>query len=125
MTQTWTLGVARTDLARTTLVDHALPELTDGEALLKVDRVGLTANNVTYAVLGDAPWRYWEFFPPSRHGLDQEWGVVPLWGFADVVESTVDGLAEGDRLYGYYPSAGHLVVRPGRADARGFRDASE
>jgi hypothetical protein len=125
MTQTWTLGVARTDLARTTLVEHELPELADGEARLRVDRVGLTANNVTYAVLGDAPWRYWEFFPPARHGLDDEWGVVPLWGFADVVESTVDGLAEGDRLYGYYPSAGHLVVRPGRADARGFRDASE
>jgi hypothetical protein len=66
MTQTWTLGVARTDLARTTLVEHELPELADGEALLQVDRVGLTANNVTYAVLGDAPWRYWEFFPPSR-----------------------------------------------------------
>jgi Protein of unknown function (DUF2855) len=125
MTQTWTLGVARTDLARTTLVEHELPELADGEALLRVDRVGLTANNVTYAVLGDAPFRYWEFFPPARHGLTDEWGVVPLWGFADVVESTVDGLTPGDRLYGYYPSAGHLVVRPGRADARGFRDASE
>ena len=55
MTQTWTLGVARTDLARTILVEHELSELADGEALLRVDRVGLTANNVTYAVLGDAP----------------------------------------------------------------------
>ena len=124
MTQTWTLGVARTDLARTTLVDHARPELSDGEALLRVDRVGLTANNVTYAVLGDA-FRYWEFFPPARHGLTDEWGVVPLWGFADVVESTVDAVAPGDRVYGYYPSAGHLVLRPGRVDARGFRDTSE
>ena len=42
MTKSCTLGVARTDLARTTLVVHELPELADGEALLKVDRVGLT-----------------------------------------------------------------------------------
>ena len=31
----------------------------------------------------------------------------------------------GSRLYGYYPSASHLVVRPGRVDERGFRDISE
>ena len=86
--------------------------------LLRVDRVGLTANNVTYAVLGDA-FRYWEFFPaePGR-------GVVPLWGFAEVVESQVDGLDPGGRFYGYLPSGSHLLVRPGRVDDRGFRDAS-
>ena len=30
-----------------------MPEPADGEAVLRVDRVGMTANNVTYAVLGD------------------------------------------------------------------------
>lgn len=37
-------------------------ELIDGEVRLRVDRVGLSANNVTYAVLGQ-PMRYWQFFP--------------------------------------------------------------
>jgi hypothetical protein len=118
MTSFWALAVARDDLSRTTLFEDAVHEIGDGEALLRVDRVGLTANNVTYAVLGES-FRYWDFFP-TQPG----WGLVPLWGFADIVASAVGGVPVGGRVYGYLPSASHLVVRPGRADARGFRDAS-
>ncbi|MFF0172988.1 DUF2855 family protein [Micromonospora profundi] len=123
MADSWTFAVARNDLGRTTLVDSAAPTPADGEALLRVDRVGLTANNVTYAVLGDA-MRYWQFFPPEPRGLDGQWGLPPLWGFAEVVASTVEGVEVGQRVYGYLPPAGHLVVRPDRVNATGFRDAS-
>lgn len=115
----WQLAVARDDLSRTRLTDVGVPLVGEGEALLRVDRVGMTANNVTYAVLGKA-FRYWEFFP-----TDPGWGVVPLWGFADVVASAAEGVQVGDRLYGYLPCASTLLVRPGRVDARGFRDDSE
>ena len=118
MTSFWALAVARDDLSRTTLFEDAVHEIGDGEALLRVDRVGLTANNVTYAVLGES-FRYWDFFP-TQPG----WGLVPLWGFANIVASAAGGVPVGGRVYGYLPSASHLVVRPGRADARGFRDAS-
>ena len=114
----WVLEVARDDLAATSMLEAEVPEPTEGEALLRVDRVGLTANNVTYAVLGES-FRYWEFFPASAGR-----GRVPLWGFAEVVASRVDGVEVGQRVYGYLPPASHLLVRPGRADARGFRDAS-
>jgi hypothetical protein len=122
----WTMAVARDDLASTTLDAAGMPPLTDGAALLRVDRVGMTANNVTYAVLGDA-MRYWDFFPappdlggnPGR-GL----GLVPLWGFATVEASTVAGVEAGQRVYGYLPSASHLVVRPVRVGPTGFRDGS-
>ena len=124
MTSTWALGVDRADLSRTTLVETELTELSSGEARLRVDRVGLSANNVTYAVLGDS-FRYWEFFPATAVGLGSEWGLVPLWGFAEVVESTVDGVKVRDRVYGYLPPSGFLTVRPGRVDPRGFRDVSE
>jgi hypothetical protein len=123
MPASWTFAVARDDLSRTTLADGEVPALADGEALLRVDRVGLTANNVTYAVLGEA-MRYWEFFPPGPRGLGPEWGLPPLWGFADVV-SGVHGVPEGTRVYGYLPPADHLVVRPGRVDEAGFHDVSE
>ncbi|MEV2238284.1 DUF2855 family protein [Micromonospora sp. NPDC049891] len=123
MAASWTFAVARVELNRTTLVESAVPELSGGEALLRVDRVGLTANNITYAVLGDS-MRYWEFFPPDRHGLDGRWGLPPLWGFAEVVASTVAGVEVGQRVYGYLPPAGHLVVRPSRVDGSGFRDSS-
>ena len=123
MPASWTLAVARDDLTRTTLHDTEVPEPGEGEALLRVDRVGVTANNVTYAVLGDS-FRYWEFFPPEHYGLGREWGLGPLWGFADVVASKVAGVEVGQRIYGYLPPAGHLLVRPGRVDERGFRDTA-
>jgi NADPH:quinone reductase-like Zn-dependent oxidoreductase len=114
----WTLAVDRTDLARTRLTETPVPQVGPGQALLRADRVGVTANNVTYAVLGRA-FRYWEFFP-----TDEGWGIVPLWGFADVVESQADGVEVGSRFYGYLPCSGYLLVEPGRVDERGFRDAS-
>lgn len=116
----WTLAVDRADLATTRLAEAPTPDPHDGEAVLRTDRVGVTANNVTYAVLGGPPFRYWDFFPAA-----EGWGHVPLWGFAEVAASRAPGVAEGDRVYGYLPPAGHLLVRPGRADGRGFRDTSE
>jgi len=124
MPGSWTFAVARDDLAKTTVVDGPVPAVPAGSVLLRVDRVGVTANNVTYAVLGEA-MRYWEFFPPEPRGLERDWGLAPLWGFADVAESTVPGVEPGQRVYGYLPPAGHLAVRPDRIDASGFRDASE
>lgn len=114
----WTLEVGRADLSRTRLLTADVPSPEPGEAILRVDRVGLTANNVTYAVLGDS-FRYWEFFPASTG-----WGTVPVWGFAEVTASRAEGVQEGARVYGYLPTASHLRVRPGRADERGFRETS-
>jgi hypothetical protein len=52
MTTSWTLTMGR-DRFRRTAVDYApKPDLSDGEVRLQVDRVGLKANNVTYAILG-------------------------------------------------------------------------
>lgn len=119
MTGAWSLAVGRDDLSRTELFHETLPNVAEGEAVVHVDRVGLTANNVTYALLGEA-MHYWDFFP-TRPG----WGLVPLWGFGDVVASATEGVEVGSRVYGYFPSASHLVVRPARVDARGFRDGSE
>jgi hypothetical protein len=115
----WDLTVARDDLTRSRLVDAEVPEAGRGEVVLRVDRVGLTANNVTYAVMGDA-MSYWQFFP-----ADEGWGHVPLWGFADVVSSTVEGVSVGQRFFGYYPTASHLVVQAGGVGPAGFRALDE
>lgn len=96
-----------------------LPAVGPGEVLLRGDRVGVTANNITYALVGNS-MRYWDFFP-----AEDGWGRVPLWGFAEVAASAVEQVAVGTRLYGYLPTSSHLVVRPERVDEMGFRDASE
>jgi hypothetical protein len=91
----------------------------DGEVLLGIDRFALTANNITYAVFGDA-MSYWNFFPAA-----EGWGNVPVWGFADVVESRLDGIEVGERIYGYLPMSTHISLQPGRLTASSFMDGVE
>lgn len=107
-------------LAHTRIATRTHEDLEPGEAMLKIDRLALTANNITYAAFGDVPHlRYWNFFPT---GEDEVWGHIPAWGFATLVSSTVPGLEPGERFYGYWPIASHLVVRPIRVSERGFYD---
>jgi Protein of unknown function (DUF2855) len=110
--------VKRDDLHECRVVESELPELEPGQALLAIDTFGLTTNNVTYAVFGDA-MSYWDFFP-----ADGGWGRVPVWGFADVAATQHDDVAQGTRLFGYYPPSSHLVVAPDRVDERGFVDST-
>jgi hypothetical protein len=110
--------VAKDDLHRCRFDDSPAAELEPGQALLRVDRFGLTSNNITYATFGEA-MSYWSFFP-----AEDGWGRVPVWGFAEVVESRAEQLAAGTRVYGYLPPSSELVVAPTRIDGRGFVDAS-
>lgn len=98
----------------------AVPAVNAGDVLLRVDLVSFTANNVTYAMFGDR-MKYWQFFPTG----DDASGSIPVWGFADVVASAADGIAVGERFYGYYPMSSHLLVKPARVGTGGFVDASE
>ena len=110
--------VKRDDLRECRIAESEAPELEAGQALLRVDTFGLTANNVTYAVMGEA-MSYWDFFP-----AEDGWGRVPMWGFAEVERSEAEGVEPGTRVYGYLPPSSHLVVTPVGADERGFVDAS-
>ncbi len=110
--------VKRDDLRECRIAESQPPELADGQALLRIDRFGMTANNVTYAVMGDA-MSYWDFFPAEKG-----WGRVPMWGFAEVESSEAEGVEPGTRVYGYLPPSSHLAVTPGDPDGRGFVDAS-
>lgn len=109
--------VRRDDLHRTMVAPAPAAPLADGQVRVKVDAFALTANNVTYAVFGDM-LRYWEFFPAP-----EGWGRVPVWGFADVVESRHAGVAVGTRIYGYFPMSSYFVMQPGHVTASGFVDA--
>ncbi|MCX9146723.1 DUF2855 family protein [Erythrobacter sp. WG] len=98
------------------LAEVPLPPLPEGAVRLQVESFSVTANNVTYAVVGDG-FRYWDFFP-APEGL----GIVPMWGHARVIESRHADIAVGERVYGYLPMASHLDVVPGRVSAGGFTD---
>jgi NADPH:quinone reductase-like Zn-dependent oxidoreductase len=119
MSDNITLEVDRAACGETRLVEAPLEPLTDGQVRLRVDRFALTANNVTYAVLGDM-LGYWDFFPTG----DAAWGRVPAMGWADVVESAHPEVATGGRYYGWFPMARFvdLTVSP---TGDGLRDDGE
>ncbi|MEM7764143.1 MAG: DUF2855 family protein [Pseudomonadota bacterium] len=95
----------------------ALP-LSDGEIRVAVDRFALTANNITYGVVGEKIG-YWQFFP-----CPDEWGMIPVWGFADVTESRHNEIGVGERLYGYWPMATHLTMQPGKVAEQRLTDGA-
>ena len=113
------LEVRCNDLATTRRVRVPLPPLAEGDVLLRVDRFGLTSNNVSYGVAADLVG-YWSFFPAA----DEGWGRIPVWGFADVVESRSDAVEVGRRVFGYLPMATHLIATPTRVSQSGFTDGS-
>ena len=49
---------------------------------------------------------------------------MPVWGYADVIASEAEGVPEGTRVYGYFPSASHLVVSPIAPSETDFVDAT-
>jgi hypothetical protein len=110
--------VKRGDLRECRIADSEPPAVATGQALLRVESFGMTANNVTYAVMGEA-MSYWDFFPAA-----DGWGRVPVWGFATVERSQASGVEEGTRLYGYLPPSSHLVVTPVGVDGGSFVDGS-
>ena len=110
--------VKRDELRQTRIAEADPPDLESGQALLRVKTFGLTANNVTYAVMGEA-MSYWDFFP-----AEEGWGRVPMWGFAEVERSEAGGVEPGTRVYGYLPPSSHLLVTPADADGSGFIDGS-
>jgi hypothetical protein len=47
-----------------------------------------------------------------------------VWGYANVQASRCDGVAVGDRYFGYWPMASHCVVQPSHATPHGFVDGA-
>jgi hypothetical protein len=114
--------VKRGDLRECRAAESAAPEPGPGQALLRIETFGMTANNVTYAVMGEA-MSYWDFFS-SAEQAEAGWGLLPVWGFATVERSAADRVEPGTRIYGYLPASDHLLVTPVGADASGFVDGA-
>jgi len=67
--------VVRDDLQQCKTIETQLPDATalpDDALLVKVVSFALTANNITYAVLGDQ-LKYWQLFPAP-----ESFGNIPV-----------------------------------------------
>ncbi|QIO36544.1 DUF2855 family protein [Bradyrhizobium sp. 1(2017)] len=114
--------VARDDLEQCKLIETTIPDaaaLPQDALLVKVERFAFTANNITYAVMGDA-LKYWQIFPAP-----QGFGNIPVWGFGEVIASRHPGVAVGEWLFGYFPMATHLVIEATDVSKGALRDGAE
>lgn len=111
------LWVRRDALREMKQVRREAEALEVGEIRVAIDKFGLTANNVSYAVSGEAIG-YWKYFP-----VEGPWGMIPAWGFADVVESRCEAVPVGERIWGFFPIASHVSLRPDKINPMQFVDA--
>ena len=92
-------------------------DLKEGQILIKVDSFAYTSNNTTYAIFGHQIG-YWHFFPVEEEG----YGLIPSWGFGEVISSKHQDIQVGSRYYGYYPMGSHLIASPGKVSDHGWTD---
>ena len=117
--QNSTFLVNKYDLFETTFSEENIPISKENEVILEIQRYAFTANNITYAVIGDT-LGYWNFFP-----AEEPYGIIPVWGFANVVFSNHKNILVGDRYYGYFPMSNYLKVIPKNIKFFGFIDGSK
>ena len=109
----------RRRISESTIAETEATDLTPGQVRVAVDRFAITANNITYGAYGNA-YKYWAFFPAP-----DDWGRVPVWGFATVVESESDDVEIGERLYGFWPMSESFVIEPVRVKPTSLTDGTE
>ncbi|KAJ7263140.1 hypothetical protein B0H12DRAFT_1012481 [Mycena haematopus] len=96
-------------LAATPIPRHLPPN----SVLVRVDRFGFSANNITYQALGEqAHFRYYDFHPApdTKNVSPKTHGLVPVWGFGTIVASSHPKIVPGERIYGYLAPARYLLV---------------
>lgn len=119
--QSYSLSVALDDFrstAQTPGFEIAESILAEGEVMVRVNKVALTANSVSYALAGKSGlMRFLDIFPAPEGR-----GHIPCWGFGDVVFSKAGAVEVGERLYGFFPIASHVILKADKITKSGFTD---
>lgn len=116
--------ISKSEYSKTRIVDCPAPPLSNGQVRAAIESFSFTANNITYAMVGDM-LGYWQFFPPvGKVDPETPWGVLPVWGFATVSESQCVEVSVGDRIFGYFPPATELILEPANISNQRWVDNS-
>lgn len=119
--QQWNIVIDKTDISHADIEISDIAALEEDQILLKIEGFALTANNISYAGAGEM-MGYWQFFPTE----DSSMGIVPVWGYAQIVESAHLEYEVGMRFYGFFPMGSHLIVTPDDGDpSAGFMDMAD
>ena len=117
------LQTFKNDLLKTRIVQTQNIEIKEGEISVLIESFAFTSNNVTYGVAG-ATIGYWQFFKATED-KNNDWGCIPVWGFAKIIKSNVEELIVGERLFGCFPPGDILNLKPIKVTNQGFADGKE
>ncbi|KAI4264553.1 MAG: hypothetical protein L6R42_000356 [Xanthoria sp. 1 TBL-2021] len=112
--------LSKNDYNKQSIVTHSSPSsdleppLPPSAVRMKTTLIALTANNLGYAALG-TQLHWWDAFPvppsaPPPFNDSSAYGIVPSWGYATVVESTIKSIPSGSLLWGCWPLSTHSVI---------------
>jgi hypothetical protein len=94
---------------KTISVSLRTSELAANHVRVRSAIISLTNNNLSYAQLGSVR-NWWDTYPvpgglqPPYNDADA-YGIVPAWGYGEVLESRVAGIESGMLLWGFWPTA--------------------
>ncbi|KAL4876351.1 hypothetical protein BJY04DRAFT_200065 [Aspergillus karnatakaensis] len=94
------------------LSDPSTP-LAESSIRVRPALLGLTSNNLTYALAGTT-LHWWDAYPvpspaPAPYNDQTNWGIVPAWGLATILESTIPSLTPSTTLWGFWPTSSTAV----------------
>lgn len=113
------ISIKRDDLANSQQeLQLTTPDLGVDEIRVTIESLGLSANNISYAVTGDM-LGYWAHF-----SVEDNWGVLPVWGFGRVSESNHASINVGERIFGFLPMASEVIFKPDSVSDICFSDTS-
>jgi hypothetical protein len=104
--------VSKENFADNTVVplsSSSLPPLQDDRIRVRTTIIGLTVNTQSYARLGDL-FHWWDTYPvpqklPAPYKDQARFGIVPAWGYGEVLESKVPGISNGELIWGFWPTS--------------------
>lgn len=113
------IATRRKALEETVVLQDELAALQPGEIRLRVDKVGLSANNLFYAQMGEAPFlKFFAVYPLGEEHKDL--ANVPAWGVATVTESANPEFSPGEQFRGFLHMT-NVVQMKARRTPEGFQ----
>ncbi|KAJ3319699.1 hypothetical protein HDV06_006115 [Boothiomyces sp. JEL0866] len=98
--------IKKNDIKISSITQESISPIPANSILIQIDRFGFSSNNVTYALFGKA-MQYFDFFDTGNG-----YSHLPIWGLGTIIQSNSDQLKEGEKIYGYFPTASHIVLDP-------------
>ena len=118
------LLVNRQDFSDIVIVNQPDETLKPDHIRVSVGPWALTANNITYMVVGEQIGD-WKFFEPRHYDIEMDgFGRMPVWGYARVTQSNCPDITPGMQLYGFFPVTDQFDMKPVKITPLGFQDGA-